>query len=420
MSKSNRKHSVYTKNDAKQTITRKRVSESYTLTPRMISSSTETISNRHKQVIKKANEHKVKLSSLLANSSVNNQQQKEETKTKEQASWRKSLQRYIEVYNAAEAEQRFDLYDVVHDEQHVERMIVRLDRIKERELLRGALSQGCETKGEIIRVHQANQEVTVLLKLHIKKKIVQRDMHYVEERYEFERLWFGEQEGVFQLLRVEPLIYERRPKYGDYVQQYGLEEVGEIEEPLARSVPYLNGAIFTATLPLYHRAAYLRDHAVAYADRWWNEGNPKYELFDVNCTHYVSQCLFAGGAPMNYTGKRSNGWWYTGRVNKQEKWSYSWAVSHALTIYLSSKRHTGLRAIMMDRADQLMLGDVITYDWSGDGRFQHSTIVTAFDAFGQPLVNANTVASRHRYWDYSDSYAWTRNTKYRFFHIVSD
>lgn len=27
-----------------------------------------------------------------------------------------------------------------------------------------------------------------------------------------------------------------------------------------------------------------------------------------------------------------------------------------------------------------MLGDVIFYDWDGDGSFQHSTIVTAFDA----------------------------------------
>ena len=45
-------------------------------------------------------------------------------------------------------------------------------------------------------------------------------------------------------------------------------------------------------------------------------------------------------------------------------------------------------------------GDVIVYDWDGDGAFQHSTIVTAFDAGGKPLVNAHTVSSRHRYWDY--------------------
>ena len=62
-------------------------------------------------------------------------------------------------------------------------------------------------------------------------------------------------------------------------------------------------------------------------------------------------------------------------------------------------------------------GDVIVYDWDGDGAFQHSTIVTAFDAGGKPLVNAHTVSSRHRYWDYRDSYAWNDNTEYRFYHI---
>lgn len=48
---------------------------------------------------------------------------------------------------------------------------------------------------------------------------------------------------------------------------------------------------------------YNREEAVAYADRWWKDGNPEFETFEVDCTNYVSQCLFAGGAPINYTGK---------------------------------------------------------------------------------------------------------------------
>ncbi|MMZ62195.1 putative amidase domain protein [compost metagenome] len=75
-------------------------------------------------------------------------------------------------------------------------------------------------------------------------------------------------------------------------------------------------------------------------------------------------------------------------------------------------------AVPVERPEQLMLGDVISYDWDGDGTFQHSTIVTAFDAGGMPLVNAHTVNARHRYWDYRDSYAWTDRTVYRFYHIA--
>ncbi|MNV85876.1 putative amidase domain protein [compost metagenome] len=75
-------------------------------------------------------------------------------------------------------------------------------------------------------------------------------------------------------------------------------------------------------------------------------------------------------------------------------------------------------AVPVERPEQLMLGDVISYDWDGDGTFQHSTIVTAFGAGGMPLVNAHTVNARHRYWDYQDSYAWTDRTVYRFYHIA--
>lgn len=67
--------------------------------------------------------------------------------------------------------------------------------------------------------------------------------------------------------------------------------------------------------------------------------------------------------------------------------------------------------------DQLTYGDVICYDFEGDGRWDHTTIVTAKDAYGMPLVNAHTNNSRHRYWSYEDSMAWTENTKYKFFRI---
>ncbi len=51
-------------------------------------------------------------------------------------------------------------------------------------------------------------------------------------------------------------------------------------------------------------------------------------------------------------------------------------------------------------------------------RFDHTTIVVAKDADGMPLVNAHTDNSRHRYWSYEDSTAWTPNIKYKFFHLT--
>lgn len=123
---------------------------------------------------------------------------------------------------------------------------------------------------------------------------------------------------------------------------------------------------------------------------------------------------------MNYTGRRESGWWYKGRAKNQELWSYSWAVANALQHYLTGPRAIGLRAEAVASPDRLHLGDVICYDFDGNGRYQHNTIVTAFTPDGMPLVNANTVSARHRYWDYRDSYAWTEQTRYRFFHIADE
>ena len=109
---------------------------------------------------------------------------------------------------------------------------------------------------------------------------------------------------------------------------------------------------------------------------------------------------------------RGTGWWL-----QHNNWSYSWTVAHSLRLYLANSK-SGLRAKEVSSPDQLLLGDVICYDFEGDGRYNHNTMVTAKDAYGMPLVNANTYNSRMRYWAYEDSSAYTPNIKYKFFTIV--
>ncbi|SDD01736.1 Putative amidase domain-containing protein [Melghirimyces thermohalophilus] len=157
---------------------------------------------------------------------------------------------------------------------------------------------------------------------------------------------------------------------------------------------------------------YNRMRAVQYAETWWNGANPRYQKMSDDCTNFISQCIHAGGIPMDFSGRRDRGWWYRG---SWENWSYSWTVAHGLENYLSSGGAMGAQQVHSPQ--DLELGDIICYDWDGDGRWQHNTIVTAFDPMGMPLVNAHTVNSRHRYWDYRDSHAWTPRVKYRFYHL---
>ncbi|WP_188648735.1 amidase domain-containing protein [Marinithermofilum abyssi] len=160
------------------------------------------------------------------------------------------------------------------------------------------------------------------------------------------------------------------------------------------------------------RSGYDRMRAVQYAETWWNGHNPRYAKFADDCTNYISQCLHAGGIPMEFTMRRDRGWWYKG---SRDNWSYSWTVAHSFHNYLAGGGNAQARPV--GSPGELNLGDVICYDWDGNGRWQHNTIVTAIDPAGMPLVNSHTVDSRHRYWDCRDSYAWTPRTKYRFFQI---
>ncbi|WP_173917104.1 amidase domain-containing protein [Halobacillus sp. Marseille-Q1614] len=159
------------------------------------------------------------------------------------------------------------------------------------------------------------------------------------------------------------------------------------------------------------RFNYDRREAVRYAEQWWDSYNPAYMNFENNCTNYISQCLRAGGAPVWGHPHRGKGWWYGGKT-----WSYSWTVANAMRWYLSGARK-GLVAIEVQSADELSPGDVICYDFEGDGRYDHTTIVVSKDSEGEPLVNAHTTNSRQRYWKYEDSTAYTPNIKYKFFKI---
>ncbi len=162
----------------------------------------------------------------------------------------------------------------------------------------------------------------------------------------------------------------------------------------------------------FKRFSYDRRAAVQYAERWWNDANPAYKYFEDNdCTNYISQCLRAGGAQMQGAPNRSKGWWYN-----HNNWSYSWSVANALRWFLSGST-SGLKGEELSEPTQLLPGDIICYDFEGDNKWDHNTIVVSKDDSDMPLVNAHTNNSRHRYWTYEDSAAWTPNCKYLFFRI---
>lgn len=247
-----------------------------------------------------------------------------------------------------------------------------------------------KAKGRIMSKSEENESASILYDVHFQYLIKQRGLFYMEEEVEKRQAEFYK--GV--------LVKDVKLKE--------LEDSWDFEEVMP--------ALTQQDLELVGRKGFRYDRmkAVQYAERWWNDFNPAYKKFEVDCTNYISQCLHAGGAPMRGYPNRGNGWWM-----QSNNWSYSWTVAHALRRYLPGSK-AGLRARETVSAEKLKLGDVICYDFQGDGRFDHTTIVTGHDADGMPLVNAHTYNSRMRYWAYEDSTAYTPNIKYKFLTITDD
>lgn len=339
------------------------------------------------------------------------------------ATWKDIVHAYVNARNRAELDQAVEaLESSVEDLQFLQMEKERHKRIRKGYDERNLQPVRNETRLKIESVSQSASSATVDLVLRRLFEYEQYGDPYYEERIERERLVLKAMNGRWRIERVAKNKEEASSK-----RHFHQKAKSPLSSPTAgshptasavghqRSQPYINQAVFERTRHATRSRSYDRQKAVQYADTWWDVPNPEYRYFDVNCTNFVSQCLYAGGAPMNYTGKRSSGWWYR---HQHDGWSFSWSVSNSLYYYLVGNK-IGWTAQAVNSPMELELGDVIIYDWDGDGSYQHSVVVTAFDANGMPLVNANTTNSRHRYWDYKDSYAWTEQTRYRFFHISS-
>jgi hypothetical protein len=283
-----------------------------------------------------------------------------------------------------------------------------------------------ETRLKLLGIEEGRDRVQADIELKRTLEYEMINMLHTERRTERERVWLTPANGrrCWQVAGIQRMTEEN---LSEVAPDNGAERLAVPDDayfvPIAGLTgstpqPYLNMEMLrspssTRSIP------YNRRQVQKYTDEWWNGENPQYLHFEVDCSNFVSQCLRAGGAPMSRAGRRDVGWWYVGRQGGRELWSYSWAVANSLCHYLSASR-SGLRAEIVDDPLLLTIGDVICYDWNGTGKFQHSTIVAATAADGMPLVNAHTVESYHRYWDYRDSYAWTPQTRYRFFHIADE
>lgn len=145
--------------------------------------------------------------------------------------------------------------------------------------------------------------------------------------------------------------------------------------------------------------------AVDYAMTWTDPievlRNDDYGIYDGyggNCNNYISQCLFAGGIPMDSDGDNDTQWkWYGEEVD--DEYGSDWGRSPAWTgveefyTYASENDGYGLVAIVNDNVYSGSIGDVLQYGHNEE--WLHSVIITdviedSDGSMADYLINSNT------------------------------
>ncbi|OFI01380.1 putative amidase domain protein [Clostridium acetireducens DSM 10703] len=148
----------------------------------------------------------------------------------------------------------------------------------------------------------------------------------------------------------------------------------------------------------WRQNGYSRVDAVRYATTYALSPNPAFRYFPVinnssgDCTNFISQCLLAGGAKMQYNN--SHPWWYNNKGTPNvmdDTWSIPWAVANSLYYYLKTnqeKKSPYVKGLEVYDKSLLDVGDLICYE-GNDGVVFHSAIITSFFN-GEPLVSQHS------------------------------
>ena len=123
-------------------------------------------------------------------------------------------------------------------------------------------------------------------------------------------------------------------------------------------------------------------------------GNASGVADDQECAWFVSHALWAGGLAMNST------WTDTSPTAVN-------VVRAQAMVDTIVKYGLGTKSTKITWSDQTAkgarVGDVIAYDWGGDGIVDHVAIVTSLNASGYPYVTQRSPAQKSRYWSWSAS-----------------
>lgn len=180
------------------------------------------------------------------------------------------------------------------------------------------------------------------------------------------------------------------------------------EESITRNAEehqsYLEGGVEQQGTDLVWEYDYDRQAAVSYSYKWIGQEqklrNPDWHVYDGlggNCNNFISQCLHAGGIPMDIEGHVTLQWkWYEEYLSSREAATgraASWTGVDEFYEYARDNQGYGLVALVGRNIYSGRIGDIIQYGTRGD--WNHSVIIVDVvrDEHGRIvdyLINSNT------------------------------
>jgi len=180
--------------------------------------------------------------------------------------------------------------------------------------------------------------------------------------------------------------------------------------------------------------AYDRSAAASYADTYWNSRPyPQYPGFDDDCTNFVSQALHAGGikfrnAPYTWSGSNSATAYWAAMGGAAEYWTTTWSVAKTNATFTNGLYNSKMTVVPANSQGSQapvgyrQLGDVVYYDWDGDGAINHASMITvnggtSSDNSGTgTLVDQHTTDRRHTLWNLVK---WNQQVATTTYYVVS-
>lgn len=149
------------------------------------------------------------------------------------------------------------------------------------------------------------------------------------------------------------------------------------------AVDVLDGSDTVATFDYTYLSLTAVDRQLEYAFAHWDDYNLAYygdfNAWGGDCINFVSQTLVARGwVPTDE--------WFN---DAQEDWAPAFVHVPSFDEWLSSHPEYGAVRLGLDRIGDVKIGDVVLFDWEGDGSLDHAQVVSGIDGDDVLMVGHN-------------------------------